>query len=49
MPKAIKNKRAVINMENEDNQCFKWAVTRALNKPGEDNKNPGRITKILKL
>ena len=32
-------------MENDDDQCFKWAVTRALN-PVENN--PQRIKKALK-
>ena len=45
LPPKIKNKRAVINMKNEDNQCFKWCVVRALN-PVE--KNSERITKELK-
>ena len=44
-PKTIKNKKAVINMENDDDQCFKWAVTRALNPVKRDAE---RITKILK-
>ena len=44
-PKVIVKKKAVINMENDDDQCFKWAVTRALN-PVENN--PQRIKKILK-
>ena len=35
-PKAIKGKRAVINVVNEDNQCFKWAVLSALH-PVEEN------------
>ena len=26
----IKSKKAVINMENEDEECFKWVVTRVL-------------------
>ena len=43
--KYILNKKAVINMENEDNQCFKWAVTRALHPVG---RNAGRIYKNLK-
>ena len=45
LPPKIKNKGAVINMKNEDNQCFKWCVVRALN-PIE--KNSERITKELK-
>ena len=44
LPARIKNKKAVINLKNEDNQCFKWCVARALN-PVE--KNPNRITKEL--
>ena len=33
LPDELKNKQACrpINMKNTDNQCFKWAVTRALN------------------
>ena len=46
LPEALKGKRAIINMKNEDDQeCFKWAVTRALNPV---DKNPQRITKELK-
>ena len=46
LPKNLKNKKAIINMQNKDNECFKWCVTRALN-PVE--KNPKRITKILRI
>ena len=31
LPKVISKRRAVINMENKDDRCFKWAVTRSLN------------------
>ena len=34
LPGELKAKRACINMKNTDNQCFKWAVTRALNSTG---------------
>ena len=44
-PDVITKKKAVINMENNDDQCFKWAVTRALNPVERDAE---RITKILK-
>ena len=44
LPAKIKNKKAVINLKNEDNQCFKWCVVRALNPV---DKNPNRITKEL--
>ena len=27
----LRGEKAVINMKNEDNECFKWSVTRALN------------------
>ena len=46
LPKALADKKAIINMENDDNQCFKWCIARALN-PVE--RNPKRITKILQL
>ena len=40
LPPALKKKRAVVNMKNEDSCCFKWAVGRALNPV---QKNPQRI------
>ncbi len=45
LPPFVAKKKTVINMKNEDDQCFKWAVTRALNPIG---KNPDRITKELR-
>ena len=46
LPKELKNKNAIINMKNEDNdKCFLWCVLRALN-PKDDN--PQRIDKDLK-
>ena len=44
LPAKLKNKKAVINIKNEDNQCFKWCITRALHPV---DKNPNRITKEL--
>ena len=44
LPAKIKNKKVVINPKNEDNQCFKWCVVRALNPV---KKNSERITKEL--
>ena len=41
-PGTIVKKKAVINMKNDDDQCFKWAVTRALNPVERDSE---RITK----
>ena len=43
LPKGL-GRGKVINMKNEDNQCFKWAVTRGLNPV---KKNPKRITEEL--
>ena len=37
LPTELKNKKAIINMKNEDNQCFKWVVTRALNMKKKNN------------
>ena len=31
LPTYLKNKKAIINMKNQDNECFKWCVLRALN------------------
>ena len=45
LPKKIRDKKAVIDMKNDDDQCFKWSVVRALN-PVE--KNSQRITNELK-
>lgn len=45
LPKIIKDKRAVINIENKgDNGCFKYAVTRVLN---PTHQNASRVTKGL--
>ena len=45
LPEALKNKNAIINMKNQDEECLKWCVLRALNLK---NKNPDRIDKDLK-
>ena len=46
LPKELKNKNAIINMKNKDNnKCFLWCVLRALN-PKDDH--PERIDKDLK-
>ena len=44
LPEAISKKKAIINIKNENDECFKWCVTRALN-PVE--KNAERITQKL--
>ena len=45
LPRKIETKKAVINMKNDDDQCFKWSVVRALNLV---DVHPERITKELK-
>ena len=45
LPKFLAAKKAIINLKNEDDDCFKWAITRALN-PVE--KNSERIDKKLR-
>ena len=41
----LANKKALINMQNEDDECFKWSVLRAIHP--KDN-HPERIDKDLK-
>ena len=51
----LSKKKAIINIQNEDNECFKWCVTRALmnkeykHKEGMDKylKNQERVNKDL--
>ena len=45
LPPFLKNKKSLINMQNEDEECFKWSILRALNP--KDN-HPERIDKDLK-
>ena len=45
LPKELANKKELINLKNDDNQCFKWAVTRAINPV---DKNVERIDKKLR-
>ena len=45
LPKELKNRKAIINMKNEDDKCFMWCVLRALNP--KDN-HPENIDKDLK-
>ena len=45
LPEVLKNKQAIINMKNQDEECFKWCVLRALN---PKNKNAERVDNDLK-
>ena len=44
LPVELAQKKALINMKNKDDQCFKWCIARAMN-PKEDH--PERIDKKL--
>ena len=43
MPKWLKSKKAVINLQNKDEECFKWAVIEALHHE-EIKHHPERIS-----
>ena len=45
LPKHIADKKAVINIQNKDDNCFMWCIARALS-PTETN--PQRVDKNLK-
>ena len=45
LPDDLAKKEAIINMQNKDDQCFKWCITRALNPVNRDSQ---RTTKILR-
>jgi Rho termination factor, N-terminal domain len=44
LPDNLAAKKAIINVKNDDDECFKWCITRALN---PSDKNQERITKEL--
>ena len=43
LPKWLKNRKAVINPQNKDEECFKWATSIALHHEDIKN-NPERIS-----
>ena len=45
LPKELKDKKAIINIQNKDNRCFIWCVLRAL---CPVKKNKERLDKTLK-
>ena len=45
LPQVLKNRKAIINMKNQDDKCFMWSVLRALNLK---DKNNDRIDEDLK-
>ena len=45
LPEDVKHRRAILDIENNDNECFKWSVIRALHPVKGDGE---RVTKILR-
>ena len=45
LPQELKNRKAIINMKDQDDKCFMWCVLRALNLKDRDNE---RIDNDLK-
>ena len=45
LPDYIAKKRAVVNIKNNDEDCFKWCILRGLN---PTNENPNRVDTKLK-
>ena len=45
LPKILAAKKAIINLKNDDDECYKWAITRSLN-PEEEHSE--RIDKKLR-
>ena len=46
LPKYLKDKKAIINVKNEDNKCLKWALLSCLH-PAK--KNPQRVNKYMQF
>ena len=44
-PDRLKNKKAIINPKNKDNECFKCAITAVLNH-NKINNHPEKISKL---
>ena len=47
-PKWLKDKKCIVNQKNNDNKCFQYATTLALNF-NKINRNPQRISKLNPL
>ena len=45
-PKWLKDKKSIINPKNNDNKCFQYAITLALNLDKIKKKNTQRVSKI---
>ncbi|VDI81882.1 Hypothetical predicted protein [Mytilus galloprovincialis] len=47
-PSALAKKKAIVNIKNEDDRCFQWAILSALHHEEVDQKNPNRVTQYKK-
>ena len=45
LPEALANKKAIINLKNDDNKCLEWALLSALY---HDSNNPSKISSYKK-
>ena len=45
LPANLAKKKAIINVQNRDNECLKWALRAALFRPPQVGKNPQRPSK----
>jgi len=49
LPKFLASKKAIVNVKNDGNQCFKWCIARALNPAKREiEQKTDRITKHLR-
>ena len=46
LPKYLKDKKAIVNVKNEDNKCLKWALLSALHPAKKD---PHRVNKYMQF
>ena len=44
LPQKLTQKKAIINVRNEDDRCFQWAVLSALHNKEVDRKSANRVT-----
>lgn len=48
LPGWLKDKRAILNIKNDDNECFRWSVLAALH-PVDSKENPNRKSKYVEF
>lgn len=48
LPKSILLKKACINVQNKDNECFKWAILSALHTPKKNADRPKQYEQFTK-